>query len=68
MNKPHAQDGGLSIHSFIHSLCLHFTEEIGLHPFHKCDINPSVKVQKCLPLSVLLNLANTVVESILNTE
>lgn len=52
MNKPQAQDGGLSILS----LCLHFTDEIGLHPSHKCDINPSVKVQKCLPLSVLLNL------------
>lgn len=55
MNKPHAQDCGLSNHS----LCLHFTDEIGLHPSHKCDINPSVKLQKCLPLSILMNLANT---------
>lgn len=44
---------------FIHSLCLHFTDEIGLHPSHKRDIGPSVKVQTCLPLSILLNLANT---------
>lgn len=55
MNKPHAQDGGLSIHS----LCLHLTDEIGLRPSHKCDINPSVKLQKSLPLSILLKLANT---------